>query len=74
MPAHKMKFVVVKQQGAARRLRLRGVRAAAGTGLRARSFHIETRLWCRVLPPGEWNSSDRSPPRTRSNWPSLGRS
>jgi hypothetical protein len=43
-----------KQRDAAQRLRLRGVRAASGTGLLARSFHIETLLRGRVLPPGEW--------------------
>jgi len=47
-------FCSGKQQGTAQRLRLCGVRAAAGTGLLARSFHIETLLRGRVLPPGEW--------------------
>ncbi len=42
-----------KQHDAAKHLRLRGVRAAAGTGLLGRSFHIETLLRGRVLPPGE---------------------
>ena len=46
-----------EQQGAAQSLCLRGVFAAAGTGLLARSFHLKALLRDRVLPPmdgGEW--------------------
>src|ERR1700691_1322127 len=46
-----------EQHGAAQPLGLRGVFATAGTGLLARSFHIETLLRGPVLPPmecGEW--------------------
>ena len=57
MSVHTMKFVLVNNMAPRKPSRLRGVFATAGTGLLARSFHLEALLRDRVLPPmdsGEW--------------------
>ena len=48
-----------EQHGAAQPLCLRGVFATAGAGLLARSFHLETLLRGRVLPPMDSGGSIR---------------